>query len=377
MAYKNKEQAQILFSFNYPPMSGGISRLCEVIANELSDKGGVVLTQYPQASHYLHRKLPHFYVPIKRPWRELSSIFWLLKRAQKNDLIIADNWHPEGYLSILFGSRRNAILLHGAELLLGKGWFRQTLWKKWLCFTLQKASIVIANSEYTASLARNIAPKANISIVPLGVDHNRFVPFANKKKIKNKFRLQNKFVIGSISRLHKYKGYQTVFRALQSLPDTLKKDVFYIIAGDGPDKRFLEEECKLLGIADIVQFVGFVSETDLPLFYNALDLFILCTEEVPEGRKVEGFGLVFLEAQSCGIPVIGTRAGGIPDAVKENNGGLLINPKKNHELKNYIIRMITEPEFLRGMGEKARRRVLKEATWEHYFKKLYKTLESI
>ena len=377
MAKKNKEYTQLLFSFNYPPMSGGISRLCEIIAHEISDKRGVVLTQYPEEPHYLHTRLPHYFVPKKRPWRELSSVFWLLTKVRKKDLIIADNWHPEGYLSILFGSRRNAILLHGAELLPGNGWFRQTIWKKWMCFTLQRASVVIANSEYTASLVRNTVPKANISVVPLGVDHNRFFPFANKNKIKNKFGVKDKFVIGSISRLHKYKGYQTVFRALKSLPDKVKKGVFYIIAGDGPDKNCLEKECKLLGIDDIVQFIGFVSETDLPLFYNALDLFVLCTEEQLEERRVEGFGLVFLEAQSCGVPVIGTRTGGIPDAVKENNGGFLINSNQYHELKNHIIKLATTPIFLKEIGKKARRRVLKEATLELYFKNLNQTIESI
>ncbi len=375
--YKVKENTPILFSFDYPPMSGGISRLCEAIANEFTVNGGVVLTKYPQKKSYLHKKLQHYYVPEKRPWRELISILWLLKIANKSRLIIADNWHPEGSLSILFGGRRNVILSHGAELFPGEGWFRQSVWKKWMRFTLQKANVVIANSKYTASLVKNAAPNANITVIPLGVDHHRFFPFTNKDEVKNKFGVQGKFVIGSISRLHKFKGYQTVFRAIKSLPEEVRKKVFYIIAGDGSDKNWLEEECKILGIDDIVQFIGFVSETDLPSFYNALDLFVLCTEEQPEERKVEGFGLVFLEAQSCGVPVIGTRTGGIPSAVKENNGGFLINPNQSHELQKRIIKLVTTPRFLIEMGKKARRRVLQEATWEHYIKKLYKTIESI
>ena len=377
MAKQGPENSLILFSFNYPPMSGGISRLCEVIAYEISNKGGIVLTQYPQETHYLHKILPHYYVPNKRPWRELSSVFWLLKKARKNDLIITDNWHPEGYLSILFGSSRNVIMLHGAELLPGKGWFRQSIWKKWMCFTLQRACVVIANSDYTASIARNTAPKANIAILPLGVDHQRFSPFSNKNKVKKKFGVQDKFVIGSISRLYKFKGYQTVFKALKSLPNEVKKEVYYIIAGDGPDKNYLEKECKLLEIDDMVKFIGFVPEIDLPMFYNALDLFVLCTEEQPKERNVEGFGLVFLEAQSCGVPVIGTRAGGIQNAVKENNGGFLITPNKHHELRSHIIKLATKPNFLKEIGGKARKRILQEATWEHYFKKLYKILESV
>ena len=82
MAKKNKDYTQLLFSFNYPPMSGGISRLCEIIAHEISDKRGVVLTQYPEEPHYLHTRLPHYFVPKKRPWRELSSVFWLLTKIR-------------------------------------------------------------------------------------------------------------------------------------------------------------------------------------------------------------------------------------------------------------------------------------------------------
>jgi phosphatidylinositol alpha-1,6-mannosyltransferase len=96
---------------------------------------------------------------------------------------------------------------------------------------------------------------------------------------------------------------------------------------------------------------------------------VLCSREVIERQEVEGFGLVFLEAQACGTPVIGTRSGGIPDAVKEGEGGWLIAPDDSATLTSILSSLSTDPESFRKMGEEARLRVERECTWEHYMRR--------
>jgi phosphatidylinositol alpha-1,6-mannosyltransferase len=80
--------------------------------------------------------------------------------------------------------------------------------------------------------------------------------------------------------------------------------------------------------------------------------------------------LVFLEAQACGTPVVGTRTGGIPDAVREGEGGWLIPQDDVGALSSIFRRLRQNPESFRSEGGRARRRVLREATWEHYIQRL-------
>ncbi|PJF32889.1 MAG: hypothetical protein CUN57_03555, partial [Phototrophicales bacterium] len=96
------------------------------------------------------------------------------------------------------------------------------------------------------------------------------------------------------------------------------------MGGKGPDIEFLKSRATELGVEQNVRWLGFVANEDLPFLYSTADLFVLATRDIPEKRSVEGFGLAFLEAQACGIPVVGTNTGGIPDAVTDGDGGWLI-----------------------------------------------------
>ena len=115
------------------------------------------------------------------------------------------------------------------------------------------------------------------------------------------------------------------------------------------------------GILDIKA----VLEADLPDLYRASDLFVLCTREDMTDRAVEGFGLVLLEAQSCAVPVLSTRTGGIPDAVDEANGGWLIDDGDVSATTQVLRDLLGRPEAYRRAGQRARVRVERAFTWDH------------
>jgi phosphatidylinositol alpha-1,6-mannosyltransferase len=121
-----------------------------------------------------------------------------------------------------------------------------------------------------------------------------------------------------------------------------------------------------LRLEDQVRFLGFVPEEDLPELYRASDLFVLCTREAAEQQEVEGFGLVFLEAQACGTPVVGTRTGGIPDAIREGEGGWLIEQDDAVRLAQILKRLAADPEQFRTAGLRARQHIERECAWSHY-----------
>jgi phosphatidylinositol alpha-1,6-mannosyltransferase len=365
---------KVLFTFDYPPIDGGISRLCEAIGNGLT-KDDLVITLQADQQLPIHKKTPHVFIPkLGRLQHELATIKTLRKYIKPNDIVITDIWYLDGFLTLFTKSKKVVILTHGAELFTGKGWFREHLWKRLMSFTLNNAILLLANSAYTEKLTKTVSSNPNIKHLPLGVDEKRFIA---KKNYKTTFTKQDPFVIGTLARVHRFKGYETVFDALLKLPDTVREKINYQIAGKGPDLEFLKEVVINKGLSDTVEFIGFVSEEALPKFYQSIDVFVLMTEEQAENRSVEGFGLVFLEAQASGTPVIGANAGGIPDAIEEGNGGWILPTKAHSPLTAKLQELIESTSMIEDMGNKARVRVESSCTWNHYTKAFHALLDKL
>jgi phosphatidylinositol alpha-1,6-mannosyltransferase len=240
----------------------------------------------------------------------------------------------------------------------------------------EAADLVIANSEYTRKLVLEGAPGAKVLAIPLAVDHEHFSP-GDAQEAKRRFGVANKVVLSTVSRLDSYKGHDVVLRAIAASSERIRRNLVYLIAGKGPHQSELERQVTELGLTEHVRFLGFVAEDDLPDLYRASDLFLLCSRQAAERQEVEGFGLVFLEAQACGIPVIGTRTGGIPDAVKEGEGGWLIEQGDAAALSRFLSQLVDNPTAFLEAGKCARNRVERQCTWEHYMRRFVATLESL
>ncbi|MCC8153403.1 MAG: glycosyltransferase family 4 protein [Tannerellaceae bacterium] len=315
----------IILTYDYPPNNGGIARLCFEIKKQynlhhlpvevvcLANQG-----KDPANDQNVVR------VTSKRGKAEYELLQYIRKHTTKDDIILTGTFHPDGLIALLSG-RRTYILAHGAELLPGHSVFRKHLWKYYRNRVLKKAHAVIANSHYTASLVKTCSPEANVLTLPLGVDITYFHPTLPKKQ-------NGKLNLCSISRLEAFKGHDFIIRTLSMLPAAYRNKIHLTIGGKGPYKETLEKMVTDLQVTDQVSFTGFVADDKLCDFYSSADIFILCTREEPGNRNVEGFGLVFTEAQACGTAVIGTKAGGIPDAVHDGNGGWLIEPDNQKQL---------------------------------------------
>jgi phosphatidyl-myo-inositol dimannoside synthase len=371
----------LLFAFEYPPVSGGISRLSAEIGGILA-RGGAptrVLTQ-DCATPINCPVLPETRVVARRPFREWQAFRWLRKRGSaasaRGSRTICAVWYPEGLIAYLCRVHPLIILAHGSELLPSVNRFRRAWWGTLQRRVLEHADLVIANSGYTRELVFRAAPKSRVTAIPLAVDSNRFVP-GDAEAAKAKFGVAGKRVLCTVSRIERYKAHDTVLRAVASLESTDRENLVYLIAGEGPYELNLRNLASELGIEAHVRWLGFLSEEELPDLYRASDLFALCTRDSSEERSVEGFGLVLLEAQSCGTPVVGARSGGIPDAVRERDGGWLIEPDDVLMLKDLIREMVRSPGAFRAEGVKARQRVLRECTWDRYGEQLERALEEV
>lgn len=364
--------AHAVFSFDYPPNDGGIARLCAEIAAESQRRGNEVqvLSQHHPDDSASAADCPSGYetrVTPRRPQREWQA-WQALRRGFRNRVTICGLWYPEGLLATLAGVRPRVILAHGAELMPPRARWRRGLWQRLQRQVLTAADLVVTNSHYTGRLVETVAPGSRVAPVPLGVDHHRFAPGGpgDSRAAKQKFGVENKLVITSVSRIHAFKGHEVVLRALAALPEAQRQQLVYLVAGQGSYLLQLQAQAGALGLDNIVRWLGFVPEANLPDLYRAADLFALCTREQPAFQNVEGFGLVFLEAQACATPVVGTRTGGIPDAIKEGAGGWLIDQDDTVALTHLFKQLVEAPETFQQAGLAARQRVEQEATWGHY-----------
>ena len=355
----------IILAFDYPPNNGGIARLCDQISKGLECKGidYHVVTNVSGNSEDKH--ITRIEAPRGR--LELKMLRWLKRNTDTSDIIICDTWHPAGTISSLSG-RRFVILAHGAEFLPGRSLFRTRLIPWLRRYVLKRAHTIVANSHYTARLVDSLASGLNVVAIPLAIDTSLFYPSKPKNTEDNILR------ICSIARLEKFKGHDFLIKTIAGLSQEYRCRVKLEIAGKGPYKPQLEALVKELSLDDTVKFLGFLSEDIMNDFYSRNDLFILCTREEKDNCNVEGFGLVFVEAQACGTACIGTNAGGIPDAIHSGRGGWLIGQDSSVELSSLLYKLIDNKIETQRQGAEARARVIEECNKETYINKFIEAL---
>ena len=136
----------------------------------------------------------------------------------------------------------------------------------------------------------------------------------------------------------------------------------YAIAGIGSRRDSLERLVAELGLGDAVRLLGFVSDDELPALYNAADLFVLASRRYD--LLVEGFGISIVEASASGLPVIGSRSGGIPEAIRDGETGFLVEPEDPAALAATAIRLLGDEGLRRRMGAAGRAAVESYYNWD-------------
>ena len=162
-------------------------------------------------------------------------------------------------------------------------------------------------------------------------------------------------VLLTVSRLVEYKGIQ---RVIEAMPRILAKvpDARYVIVGDGDYRGHLISLAKASPARDAITFTGAVTDSEKFDYYNSCDVFVMPSEE-------EGFGIVFLEANAFGKPVIGGDVMGVPEAIVDGVTGFLVDPHDVDAIANRVIHLLKDPDEARRLGENGRRRVELEFSW--------------
>lgn len=353
----------VILTYDYPPINGGIARLCFELKKGLEKRSvPVLVVTLANNGTDLENDKNVVRISGRRGCVEWKILSYLRRCTSKGDVILTGTFHPDGLLGI-FSGRKTYMLAHGAEFLPGKSFFRRIIWRIYRKWILKQAEIVIANSYYTEGLVKCCSPDSLTTAIPLAVDIEYFHPTVSKQN-------DGFLHLCSISRLEKFKGQDFIIKTIASLSIEYKNKIRLRIGGKGSYKAELEKLVYQLNLSSIVTFDGFIADNQLCDFYSSADVFMLCTREEPDNQNVEGFGLVFTEAQACGTAVIGTKTGGIPDAVVEGNGGWLIHQDSERELGDLLKKLIDDPQLKKIECEKARNRMIAEMNWDRYIKQL-------
>jgi phosphatidylinositol alpha-1,6-mannosyltransferase len=207
---------------------------------------------------------------------------------------------------------------------------------------LAEVDAIVAVSRFTREALETTmgVPPEKIALISNGVDLQRFVPRPRRQDLMARYGLIGRRVLLTVGRLYARKGMD---RVIESLPAVLQvlPDLRYLLVGDGTYRAELQQLALAHGVADAVVFAGAVPDGELIDHYALADVFIMANREMPDG-DTEGFGLVFLEANACGVPLIAGKAGGSIDAVTDLVNGLVVDGDQTAQISAAILRLFQD-----------------------------------
>jgi phosphatidyl-myo-inositol dimannoside synthase len=294
-------------------------------------------------------------------WRGVRSLRKLI-RAEQIGVLHAGRNLPEGLMARalkFYCGIPYIVYVHGEEVNTA-GMSRELTWLTRRVFG--GADFLIANSKNTAKILQDEWDQSQrkVRVLHPGVDTDRFVPAVGDPRVRGELGWGERSVVLTVGRLQLRKGQDQLILALPAIRQALP-DVLYAIAGDGPERDHLQDLAKRTGVADCVQFLGEIDDDRLIACYQQCDLFVLPNRQVE--KDIEGFGMVLLEAQACGKPVLAGTSGGTAETMKVPQTGRLVCCDGPVLLAEQVIELLKDRAQLARMGKAARQWVVEQFDW--------------
>ena len=373
----------ILITEDYPPTSGGIAQWAYGVTQELLNLGHEVRVLTRAGIFEIENTEIGNEEIIKMStwqWRNLRSIyiaFYLLRELfrQKADIVIASTWNIGAFATDLKKKFKYKTILayHGLEVTKHLNPKRRMK----LIRALENSDLNVAVSRFTKQeiIKKYNINKNRITVLPNGVDINRFYPEEKSLELIKRYQLEDKKILLTLSRVIERKGHDIV---LKSLPGVIKNipNLVYIIAGVA-EVKFKEKLDKLiqdLKLENYVFFSGALENKEILPYYNLCDLYIMVSKGSGEKGDSEGFGITYLEANACKKAVIGSNVDGIPDAIENMNNGLLVEAENVKETADSIVKLMSDEELRKKLGENGLFRIKENYTWGSVTKQMLKVI---
>ncbi len=299
---------------------------------------------------------------------DLFKIVCAKARSLKADYLLCTHWKGGLGLNVLAASKILGvpyfIIAYGSEVTRVlkspiKAGIRRLIYKS--------ARKVYCISSYTGSRLMKMGVHGDaIQIAPCGIDMEKVGRWRDEHRewqpagIEN-MNLAGRKIIFTLARLEQRKGVDKVLESLSLIARDVQNFV-YLIGGDGPYRADLESMAQALGVKDRVVFLGRLTDDEKYFFYKRCDIFVMASRDLADG-ETEGFGIVFLEANAFGKPVVGGLSGGVADAVADGETGLLVKPDEPADIAGAIVKILKDTSLASRMGEAGRKRNIETMNW--------------
>jgi phosphatidyl-myo-inositol dimannoside synthase len=352
----------LLISEIYPPKVGGSGRWFWEIYSRLHSDHCIVaagcdpFAEVFDATHSLQCErwpftLGSWGITSFSSIKEYFVLFLLVRVAVKTHRVNAIHCGrglPEGFLGWLawkwFGIPY-LCYVHGEELPTYHS-SREYKFLSQLVYTSAK-QIIVNSANTQRSFIAHTGIEETVCIMNPGVDTTYFTPMEKNEELRFNLGWSGRKVVLTVGRLQKRKGHDHVILAMNRIREQVP-NVLYAIAGDGEERTFLEDLVAAEKLQDYVQFLGKVDEVTMLTCYQQSDLFVLANREVDS--DFEGFGMVLVEAQACGKPVIAGKSGGTAETMIIGKTGLLVEADNPESIADGIVQLIMDDQKLMRMG---------------------------
>ncbi|MFA5000254.1 MAG: glycosyltransferase family 4 protein [Patescibacteria group bacterium] len=357
----------LLLTLEFPPFKGGVANYYGHLANYWPLGENLLILDNSRGELVSGRGFFAW-------WPGFSTLKEKL-RLSRIDYVLVGQILPLGtitWILSLFRPLKYAVILHGLDFSAALRVPRKRFLARLI---LKRADKIICANSYTADKVKEFYSGAaeKISVVNPGVPAG--VPQAadgELAELRNKHGLNDKIVLFSLGRLVRRKGFDQVIQALTALAAEGFDNLAYCLAGRGVDEAYLRSLVPAEMIDKII-FLGELTEKEKWQWLELSDIFAMPARDLD--GDFEGFGIVYLEANLCGKPVIAGRAGGVADAVVDDQTGIIVDPEDLNDLKAGIRRLAADPELRKTLGEQGRSRALNEFNWEKQVAKLVKGIK--
>ena len=371
----------LTLTHDFPPMGGGIARWLAEMARCYPPGGMVVCTgAWPDSAasdaQVLQRvdRVPTGSSRLKTlpglmAWSRRAVA---LGREVNAEFTWCANLKPAGYPARWVNLRNGTpygIIFHGTDLLkLEHHTPNRPSDVLRRATVIGSSAVCIVNSRWTAGVCDRVleqlgfdaAKRGPVRVVPLGTAPDRFRPaWIRARFARNTASGLGRWLL-TVARLVEHKGVDNAIRAFALLAAEYP-DLNYAVAGTGETRPSLEAIARDLGVGDRVRFLGAIPEADLPNLLNVAAIYIGVAREMFD--KVEGFGIALVEASACGVPVVGGTAGGIPDAVRDGETGLLADGAEPAAVAAALRRMLEDEPLRARLGRGGRAAVESFYNW--------------
>lgn len=287
----------------------------------------------------------------------LLSYLYLLMTARyrikkiRPDIVNAHYAMTHGVIAAIANIHPLAITVWGADAIYDKGCKMPWIRSLFLKYAFNRADVVTGTSRYLIREIEDfVVPQKRIEQVAFGVDISDFSPSPEESKC-------DIIKIGFAKSLKKKYAPDILLMAFSEIhrdyPNTK-----LIIAGDGPMRLELERMAGDLGLSDKVEFVGFLSKDKLIQHFQSLDIFVQSSI-----YQSESFGVAVLEASACGIPVVATNVGGVPEVCVDGQTGFLVAPNDPNAIADAVGKLLNDKKLRNELGENGRAFVVNHYRW--------------